>query len=850
MSKRMLSVLLSLAMIASLLLSAMAIPAAASGDSLNMMPTSSDELTVADGADGTFALPEGSFSMHANNGYRITYRPAARYDLDTLNGVHMVISTTTSFKIAWHIVADSDANQGNWPNTSNYTDTFEIASDRVPAGDYDVTLDLGSLCTSITDKASVYWEQMIFVLDGEGDFTLSALEAVEIEKPQPVVKEDGDFLQQKYIAEHAENIKINADGTWTVTGNFALAPYYTFEYGTVKNIDLQFETDVPVSITLLDRDPNGTLEQGGYGDHWINLYANWVGTNYFPAGANNWQTTINGIWNWSIANANWKNTGTATARAIYVTFESTPVNATFKAFRLYADPTTTEEETTTTEEVTTTTEEVTTTTEAVTTTTEEVTTTTEAPTTTTEAATTTTEEVTTTTEEVTTTTAEETTTTEAPTTTTEAATTTTEEVTTTTEAATTTTEEVTTTTEAVTTTTEEVTTTTEDITTTTAAPQPDNKQSLLKEIYLAEGAENVTINEDGSWTVTGNFALAPNLSFNYNEFITNLHQKFTSSAPVMITVLDRDPDGVYGEHWIGLYDNFVGATYYPAGDTDRVDDFSNIWRWNVANSDWDNRGEATIRAIYFEFDVAEDEAPITTFEELALEFTDETPTTTEPKIAPAVTYTVETVVYSSDDATIPEGTELTVNIKGSEAKDVVALEMLLSYDKELFEVTDAVMSEKLGGFDYSDVITAPAAPVTEDGEIWLTAMSLTGISFDEDEVLLTLTLRTLATITEDQAIGFVRMPVVATLDENDNPLAFEVEAEPGLITILTKGDEPMEGDLDGNDVLNMNDAFTLYRAVSGQLELTDEQTALADMDGNGVVNMADAFALYRIVSGS
>ena len=168
MSKRMLSVLLSLAMIASLLLSAMAIPAAASGDSLNMMPTSSDELTVADGADGTFALPEGSFSMHANNGYRITYRPAARYDLDTLNGVHMVISTTTSFKIAWHIVADSDANQGNWPNTSNYTDTFEIASDRVPAGDYDVTLDLGSLCTSITDKASVYWEQMIFVLDGEG----------------------------------------------------------------------------------------------------------------------------------------------------------------------------------------------------------------------------------------------------------------------------------------------------------------------------------------------------------------------------------------------------------------------------------------------------------------------------------------------------------------------------------------------------------------------------------------------------------------------------------------------------------------------------------------------------------
>ena len=58
------------------------------------------------------------------------------------------------------------------------------------------------------------------------------------------------------------------------------------------------------------------------------------------------------------------------------------------------------------------------------------------------------------------------------------------------------------------------------------------------------------------------------------------------------------------------------------------------------------------------------------------------------------------------------------------------------------------------------------------------------------------------------------------------------------------------GDLDGDGVLNMNDAFTLYRAASGQLTLTDEQATLADMDGSGTINMADAFALYRRVSGN
>ena len=68
-----------------------------------------------------------------------------------------------------------------------------------------------------------------------------------------------------------------------------------------------------------------------------------------------------------------------------------------------------------------------------------------------------------------------------------------------------------------------------------------------------------------------------------------------------------------------------------------------------------------------------------------------------------------------------------------------------------------------------------------------------------------------------------------------------------------KAEEPpiiADGDVDEDGIVNMADAFMLYRAVSGQMKLTAEQNALADIDGNGVINIADAFALYRMVAGA
>ena len=59
----------------------------------------------------------------------------------------------------------------------------------------------------------------------------------------------------------------------------------------------------------------------------------------------------------------------------------------------------------------------------------------------------------------------------------------------------------------------------------------------------------------------------------------------------------------------------------------------------------------------------------------------------------------------------------------------------------------------------------------------------------------------------------------------------------------------MLGDLNGDEAIDMRDAFALYTAASGGKTLTDEQFTAGDMNEDGDIDMRDAFALYKIASG-
>ena len=135
-----------------------------------------------------------------------------------------------------------------------------------------------------------------------------------------------NFMQEQLIVEGNENVTVNADGSWTITGYMALAPRFTFNYAEYQYIAQWVESTKGVKIKFLDRDPlfDDGCEQdwngdgNGYGQNEFYLYAQWVGPDAYPAGTYKETNGIKGVFDWCTANAGWGNTGSATARAIYI----------------------------------------------------------------------------------------------------------------------------------------------------------------------------------------------------------------------------------------------------------------------------------------------------------------------------------------------------------------------------------------------------------------------------------------------------------------------------------------------------------------------------------------------------
>lgn len=171
---------LSLALILSVLALSVASVAAAP---LSLFPASEDGYTVVSG-DGSVELKDGAMLI-TNNGdtdLRITIDNTTSFDLTALPYLHMVFNTEAPFKMAYHVVCDSNADSGMWPNTSNsFPDLYEVdtAKDSAAAGEYDVKMDLGALATDLADTSSVHFDQFILVLKGKGTFTLTAVEMTD-----------------------------------------------------------------------------------------------------------------------------------------------------------------------------------------------------------------------------------------------------------------------------------------------------------------------------------------------------------------------------------------------------------------------------------------------------------------------------------------------------------------------------------------------------------------------------------------------------------------------------------------------------------------------------------------------
>ena len=146
---------------------------------INLMPQEEAGYTIVEG-DGTVTLDGESMTIvnNTDGDLRIWINYATPFDMTEYNTVSMEMTAGMPFKMAFHLISDADTSN-DWLTTStDYLDQFELdtATDRSPAGDYNVAMNIGDLAVDITDTSSVHFDQFILLMTGKGTFTVNRVE--------------------------------------------------------------------------------------------------------------------------------------------------------------------------------------------------------------------------------------------------------------------------------------------------------------------------------------------------------------------------------------------------------------------------------------------------------------------------------------------------------------------------------------------------------------------------------------------------------------------------------------------------------------------------------------------------
>jgi hypothetical protein len=59
----------------------------------------------------------------------------------------------------------------------------------------------------------------------------------------------------------------------------------------------------------------------------------------------------------------------------------------------------------------------------------------------------------------------------------------------------------------------------------------------------------------------------------------------------------------------------------------------------------------------------------------------------------------------------------------------------------------------------------------------------------------------------------------------------------------------IQGDINGDGIVDLDDAAAVHDIILGEGDYTDEQIAAADVNGDGIVDMGDVTAIMMIIAG-
>ena len=188
---------------------------------------------------------------------------------------------------------------------------------------------------------------------------------------------------------------------------------------------------------------------------------------------------------------------------------------------------------------------------------------------------------------------------------------------------------------------------------------------------------------------------------------------------------------------------------------------------------------------------------------------------------------------SVSSATVAAGKKTTVKVELSEPADTQAIQFAIKYDAEIFDLLSC-KSVLLPGATVNDLEDGIIYYVWDDVKSITEGGTLLEIEFEVAEGI------------EPQKTGIEiveNRDICELIFADSTSKEFRVETENGIINVVNA----VYGDVDGNGIINVFDAYFIRKNSARLMDFTDEQMIAADVDGNGTVNILDANLVRRYV---
>ena len=210
-----------------------------------------------------------------------------------------------------------------------------------------------------------------------------------------------------------------------------------------------------------------------------------------------------------------------------------------------------------------------------------------------------------------------------------------------------------------------------------------------------------------------------------------------------------------------------------------------------------------------------------------------------------VCYTIST--YTTN--IVKAGKTFQIRVSVNRLKSIGTIEFKIGYDSTKMEF---LSGEKCGFFEtWDDQFTSIVTPVAPElggddiGEVWITGLTLTPSSCDDNEVIAVLTFKALEDIAQNEGIF-----CLATRG-GSVPVAMNGDLE-NLSTSYVNGgvqiSDVLRGDVTEDGIVDIYDAMKLFKYVNEEAFLEQSALAASEINHDGVVDIYDAMRLFKCVN--